>query len=628
MFGTNRTKNATTSTFRSSGSRLPSARPREAISETPIDPPSYITADRQKGAQDKESDAKDKEDAEIKGKQGKSDEDEGQPMTSQFKPPKNKVTKNEPSNQPSTDGNSSSGSTFNSFWNLENDIAFEEEVFGTPSYWTPNFFGIVKALQAASMFSRENRIMLKNSPEYSDYATYIYYAILFYIQILRAQREAGQINGKDSSFLRRFERKYPPESLPITSFLEPAFHNIASVLPDDVRHSWIIPQYGAVVTSANGEEFNDLLNFEDAANNNKVTPWKFSTFKSITGVCLLQPIVPYMIAIHRTAMTKSSQLFTTLTARRLYGADYSDTDYPFWTNDDQFLPLSVSTVKSDGTRAVIATRRFSRASMNIDGNNQHDDFARIIASPGLNVPYEATPDSLEISSKYWARTSFMKDINVHAVNTTATANPADGNAIRHNNTLGDDPSFGDLENFLLMPKSSNLDWFEAFVTNATVHARFYSGVIHLTDIPATTGMAPLILAEYKNATGNRFGRTVTADTTLDRINRTLTEDWFFEIIKNPVASFYTSRAALDRSEELQALTFGTNGSIPFTIANAQGVQQRIGATTNFRSGSFFEEDNIVRYTAARANASSAKEMFKSWKLMIQTDFALPRPTGY
>lgn len=628
MFAKKTTRTSTTSRLpAATSSDLPAAPAQTTLAEIKPPVPTYEYADRQKGAVDVDTDNKDKQDQAIETAQGKAKDDDRQATTtSRLTKPADKVSNNEPQNQPATTTAATSATPYFPFWNIETDYTFEEEVYERPSFWTPNFLAIVSALQAASQYARENRHMIKNEPGFLDYAVYCYYAVLFYIQILRAQRDSGKIDGVDASFLRRFERRFNPEQLPITNFLVPTFSNITALLLPDERHSWIVPQYGAYFTDDNGNEANELFTKQNG------TAQTFRNIDYHLGSCLLQPIVPYMLAVLRTATTPNSQIFTTLTAHQLYDAgaanDYSDTDYPFWTDKDQFIPLSVSTLQADGTNGNIRTRRFSRATMTLNGVNQHDEFARILASPGLNVPVEATPDSLEIASKYWNRTSFNDDINVFAVNTTPTAAPANGNQIRHNEANGVDVTFRSLEEFLLMPKSSNLDWFDALVNNAAVHARFFQGVTNLSQIPTTSGQTPAITAKLVTTTGGRFGQRVNPDAALTTIDRTLAVGWYNNVFKNVAASFFTSRAAPLRSEELQALAFATNASIPYTIT-VGAAQQRIGAATpSYRSGSFFEEDTFVRRSAAAASENAAKPMFKGWNTMIQTNFALARPTGY
>jgi hypothetical protein len=624
----------------STSSALPVLPTQATPVPTSVPAPTYAHADRQKGAIDKENDDKDHEDQDISAAQGKSAADTRTPITGpKLTPPTNRVTNNQPSTQPSTSAAPANDhAAYMAYWNLANDVQFEEEIFEKPSFWTPNFWSIINALAAASTFVINNRIIEKTCPDYNDYAVYCYYAILFYIQILRAQRDAGLIDGIDASFLRRFERRWNPEQLPISSFLMPHFTNITALLLPDERHSWIIPQYANMYQQADG------------------TAMTYRTLAYPNADCLLQPIIPYMLAILRLTVNTSSQTYTTATAHDLFDTagnnNYSDNDYPFWNDKDQFIPLSTNVPRTDGTYDVINTRRFDRASIAVQpGNNQHDEFARILASPGLNVPVELTPDSMSIMAKYWQRTSFYEEITVQAVNTTPVAATR---RINHNNTvLAADIPFRSLEEFLLMPKSSNLDWFEALVNNAATHARCFKGVNTLSQVPTTSGQTPVILAQFSQVTSNRrFGRTVRDLAPLTSISstgtdaaaitrfRTLQDGWYANILKDTVASFSTSRSAPLRSEELQALCFATNAALPFYVtvndAAGNGHNVNVGAPASdtmedispYAGGSFFTEDRFVRRTAAAASPSSRTPMFKGWKTMIQQNFALERPTGY
>jgi len=111
------------------------------------------------------------------------------------------------------------------------------------STYIPSFYMFFFALQSAHAIVHENTYLRYLSPQYLTIASKLYYAILGIIQILRTKVTAGIITRPESQALRRFEREFPFESLPIMSPLIMFFQNLGAVKLADPMYSWICPTF-------------------------------------------------------------------------------------------------------------------------------------------------------------------------------------------------------------------------------------------------------------------------------------------------------------------------------------------------------------------------------------------------
>lgn len=124
--------------------------------------------------------------------------------------------------------------------------------FPQTSTYVPSFYMYFFALNSAHQIVHENTYLKYISPQYITIASTLYYAILGYFQILRAKVVAGIITRPESQSLRRFEREFPFESLPIMSPLIMFFQNLGAVKLADPMYSWICPTIPETIgTNAN-----------------------------------------------------------------------------------------------------------------------------------------------------------------------------------------------------------------------------------------------------------------------------------------------------------------------------------------------------------------------------------------
>jgi hypothetical protein len=122
--------------------------------------------------------------------------------------------------------------------------------FSAASTYIPSFYMFYFALNSAHTIVHENTYLKYLAPQYVTIASSLYYGIIGYIQILRAKTVAGIITRPESQALRRFEREFPFEGLPIMSPLVMFFQTLGAVKLSDPLYSWICPTLPAAIGTA------------------------------------------------------------------------------------------------------------------------------------------------------------------------------------------------------------------------------------------------------------------------------------------------------------------------------------------------------------------------------------------
>nr|QLC36768.1 capsid protein [Sarcosphaera coronaria partitivirus] len=554
---------------------LPSA-PTKVKIDTEVRPaPTYAHADKQTGPVDNTAEQREHEDESIREEKGKNKKDPEQAITD-LAPPSRKVVQNERHDGPSTDSAPKVPAVYNRFWKLELEYDLEEEIEFEFNYWTPNALALFEILRASGKYVYDNATVLKRHADYLDYAVACYYSIIFYIQILRAQKAAGKLRGPDRSFFNRFKDRFPFEELPVSSIFEPYLSTIVSVLPKDGKYDWIIPDYSTDVFRAR---------FDGA-------------FTPAHGACFIQPMVPYMLRILRTSIT--SARITDVQA-------HSDR---YFNDDDNYV-----------SRTLNATTPRTLFGANYQQNHATtDDRNTLFAACGVSYPYFADITQLTNAAPKMRRSKFKGF--PYGVAADAAANLAidSGAAIPITE--------GSLDYFLHMEKTADVDWFLELVRQAALHARFFEGVTNLSNIPTTSGNEPLISCRFKKI----VNRTEVTHANVQLGLRTAaadTPDWYPDTFRGYVGSFYTTREGTERSEALQAFTNGTNGTIAVTYQAAAGTEPayNVGEGPRFRRGPYWSNKEWAA-TKFKDSGINGKPMFRGWETMFQDDAALEKPTGY
>jgi hypothetical protein len=555
---------------------VPPVTEEERPKAEPSKAPSYPFVSDQKGEVDDKAEEKGKKDEEIRETQGKRSDDQEGPKTI-FTRPNRKVKDNEPDTQPSTDQKLGNTKVFDRYWKHELDYDLEEVVYSDTNYYVPNAIALFAILEQSSKFARDNRFMVKHHPEYLDYAVAAYYSIIFFIQILRAQEAAGRLGGYDRSFLNRFSKRFKYEELPISSIFQPFLSTIVSTLVPDSQYGWIVPRYLTGIFKATVGTAHPIEH----------------------GEYLIQPMVPYMLMILRLAISTNAY------------EDAADAGANFNDNDD-YIPIIIG--------QAAAAHVFNN-DIQIGAGHARNT---ILYGCGVRYPFHADMDSLNAAGPKWRRSTY-RDFPSSAripVGAELDRNKTSKGA-RLNN--GHAHPMAHLDEFLFMEKTADVDWFEELINQAALHARFFDGVVSLSEIPTTSGFEPTVLARMydivnRAAVADRdanLGVNVDAGATEEAIR------WYPYIFNEFTAGFMTNRAGVEREEALQALTFATNAE--FSIVTNQ---IRLGGNhAEFRTGEFWLNQQW-KSDFRRDLGAGAKPMFKNWSVMYQEDAAVIKPSGY
>lgn len=585
----------TTQQTRVTRTTLPAAPTRPEI-ETPAPTvPSYKHADAQKGAIDTEAEEKGKEDEKIEAAEGRAAATND--ATTSFSRPSNKGKGNERHQDKHTDQQGSQEEdALRKFWHLELGFDLEPVYNGDYNEYTPNALALFEMLEVSGTLIRRNRILNKNHAEYLDYSVACYYAFLFFIQILRARKAAGKLSGEDSSFLRRFDRAYPEESLPIAEQIYPIFSSIVSVQMEDSKYEWVVPRIASEIFI--GRSMNDIEPTE--------------------GSVYLQPLVPHMLGILRFAISNFHNRPNESYDDVLTGT----TDLKFFDDEGRFVPTRLS---------ATAINLFGIANFRTGANpTAGANHLCILSACGVSYPFLEGADELTLAQKHWMRSKF-RSLNVSAIAVTAGQGEI---------TLDNDKDISKLERFLCMTKEDEMEWFGELVNQAAVHARFSKKVYNLSEVPTTGGNEVLIPARFKRFNPTNSRRTQDyADTMLGITNATIA--YYPRPFERLTAAFGSTRADLKRSEILQSLSFGVNATLPII----QGGSTLVGGThqlmrvvpptgTSQRTGAYWTNNELtyILYDydeATPANATQvAKPMFRGWSSMYQEEMHVVRPAGY
>nr|AYQ58322.1 capsid protein [Trichoderma atroviride partitivirus 1] len=554
---------------------LPTAQVQEPATETPRPAPSYAHADKQTGPVDRNAEERDKEDNRMREEEGKNKSDPEQSITS-MTIQKKKAVASEIHNGPATYTTLNDTSNYRKFWHLELDYDLIEVTNTSTNYWTPNAMSMLTILSESAKFVYDNNTVIKRHQDYLDYAVVCYYCIIFYIQILRAQQAAGKLRGFDRSFLNRFKDKFKFEELPIASILEPYISSIVSSYPEDSKYDWIVPDYAQ-----------DLLSFVRRMD---------QVFQPVNGGCYIQPLVPHMLRILRTAIGS-----TQVTAAQANPGEYFDHQDRYTTR----LPNDEANITLFNVNYRVNVAR-------------DDDRNALLSACGVSHPFYADLNVLTTVAPRFRRSKFNNyPYGAIAQDNADVANPNDV-------TVG-------LEGFLNMSKSEDTDWFYELIRQATLHSRFFGKVTSLSDIPTTSGNETLVGCKLRQRQDNGRQWKADTDTSLGKRPASATvPHWYPEDWSHMYGSFYTTRASTSREEALQALSFATQSSMPITHTAQDhygNIVGRVGDAGVFLRGPYWMNKEWTM-TLYNNNGGVGKPMFKGWESMIQAKFAQEKPAGY
>jgi hypothetical protein len=473
-------------------------------------------------------------------------------------------------------------SEYQSYWEQELDVRLEEEVIDETNYFVPNAIAMFMILRITGRFTATNTQMLKYFPTYCHYATLIYYSVLFYVQILRARRQSDSITGVERKFLKRFESTYKPESLPIAGQLFPFFSTIIATQIADGKYDWIVPQI------ANNDLFRPTL----------------AEFVPTNGSCFLQPMVPYMVGLLRLYIMKT------------FRTEANTTPDDFFDDDENAVPFI-----PDANNHTIFGMDFHR------GNVTDPDHILLPYALGVNEPTFIDQDTLTNATAKWCSSKFSQIPFVARRPPGAQNDRNDRKATDH---AGATP-INNLARFLCMTEEENMEWFDFCIEHATIQAKFSKKVYNLSNVPTVGGNETLILATFKRkAQANGALTAPFASPRLDVTNANFS--WYENKFEQMTASFETDRANYDREEELQALSFAPNATLPITLAAIVGPPAHdatvVGASHTQRTGSYFENPERARAGHRNdATLAKGKMMFARWNEIVIDKMLSAKPSS-
>jgi hypothetical protein len=140
-----------------------------------------------------------------------------------------------------TDSTNELKSSLEKCWTSVDHINIPQIYHDDKSSWTSNAIVLFELLNDMEELLNGNEELRWKAPNYFSLPVRVYYAVLFYVQVLRAKNEAGTITKSESSWLRAFFRRFKETMLPVAGPLVPYFMNIVSVLPDDNQFDYVHP---------------------------------------------------------------------------------------------------------------------------------------------------------------------------------------------------------------------------------------------------------------------------------------------------------------------------------------------------------------------------------------------------
>jgi hypothetical protein len=150
-------------------------------------------------------------------------------------PPPIRTTTNEPAAVPELK------SAFAKCWTTVDEFDIPAVTYFSKSSYTPFGFNLFQILFAMESALNGNEELRWKSPMYFSLPVRVYYAVIFYVQILRAKESSGTLTKPDSSFLRAFLRRFKDTDCPIAGPLVPFFTNLTACLPDDKQYDTVTP---------------------------------------------------------------------------------------------------------------------------------------------------------------------------------------------------------------------------------------------------------------------------------------------------------------------------------------------------------------------------------------------------
>jgi len=132
-------------------------------------------------------------------------------------------------------------SAFSKCWTIVNTINIPAVFHDEKSKFIPSGITLFEVLFQMEDLLIGNEELRWISPNYFSLPVRVYYAVIYFVQCLRAKEQSGLITKAEGSWLRAFFRRYKDVACPIAGPLVPVLSNIVANLPDDNQYDFISP---------------------------------------------------------------------------------------------------------------------------------------------------------------------------------------------------------------------------------------------------------------------------------------------------------------------------------------------------------------------------------------------------
>jgi len=295
----------------------------------------------------------------------------------------------------------------------------------TRSTYTPNAISLFTTLREMDRCLHDNINITWKYKNYLSFAPRLYYGILYHIRVLSVKDKFGFTTPQENTFLRRFQRQFKPEQLPIAAPLVPFFNAIAAYDSDDERYSYLVPFLPANLGGNAATDMIDIPTDQVRAGRPALNP-------AGSHMILTQPNVP---AMYDWFMRYASSADINGTVQSNANPAVA---IPRHNVSGEFVPFPLNT----DTARVFAGYTFPVAIAATDSR-----YANVL---GISYPSIEPFDSWVEKFRFWSQSNFA--LNGPAISTATS-------------------DFSTTSQFLRMDES--LDWFSEFVSQASIQAKFF-----------------------------------------------------------------------------------------------------------------------------------------------------------
>jgi len=503
----------------------------------PVPESTDVQGQTSKSAKDKESDAVD---STVAAAMKKEDQDETTNVLPASTKPK--VKENILKTNAGTSAPRSTTGAYNLLWKNKLDYHLAPVEYSSAATWIPNLISLRPLLETSARLVGQSNHARKHEMTFNPYAYITGVNFLVIIQILRAQLAASELVGLDASALSRFTKYNPLESIMIPGFLVPIFESIVSTRLEDAKYRWIVPTHGI-----------------DFSQNNTL-----AQFVTPTHNKLMMPNVFLMLSI-------------------LSGFGSSSLAQAQARMDDgrQYTPVELDRTANTTTRLFNADIDFANTAAN---SLTAAHAPNLLHLNGLSTEFTFWNDNWTESLRHMKNSRYFVAKGVTLGNTNNMLVPSTVANFTANPgfTLAEDATgINSLDKYLYIAKENNPAWFQYLTQQINIVSRFFKDSKPMSQIAVTGGLDCALIAHLKteerhaHAAGNHY---VYADLRLG--NTTAAQVSFYQKkFRNLTASFETSRADLERNEELNAMSLCINANPPVAGYTAAHI----------RSGRFFTD---------------------------------------